>query len=408
LSFDSYIAKRLSKSEKDLNVSTPIIKIAIGAIALGLAIMIITVATGTGLQHEIRRKLSGVTGHIQIFSFDNSYNYTSNPVDINQEFFPEFRSVPEVSRMHVFATKPGVIRTDSDFEGIVLKGVSSDYDWSFFQNQLIQGELPIYKGKLSREVLISENISNSLSINIGDKFNVFFLDEKAGKTKARRFIVKGIFNTGLSDFDDNFVICDLSQIQRLNSWGESSVGGFEVFIDDFDKMERVLPEVYHQVGFDLNAVSLLETNRYVLDWIDLFDLNIMVILFIMLCVAGINMITALLILILEKTQMIGMLKALGADNWKIRKIFLRHAFYLISRGLLIGNSIAISILLVQKYLGVVKLDPKIYYVNQAPVNLDLIHIILINVITLVLVLLLLLLPSYIVTKISPSKAIKFE
>jgi lipoprotein-releasing system permease protein len=389
-------------------VSTPIIKIAIGAIALGLAIMIITVATGTGLQYEIRRKLSGTTGHIQIFSFDNSYNYTSNPVDINQEFYPNFSSVPQVKKMQVFANKPGVIRTEKDFEGIVLKGVSTDYDWSFFKDQLIEGELPVYQGKLSRDVLISENISNSLEINLGDKFNVFFLDEKAGKTKARRFTVKGIFNTGLSDFDDNFILCDLSQIQRLNSWSDSIVGGFEVFIEDFEKMGRVLPEVYHQVGFDLNAVSLLETNRYVLDWIDLFDLNIMVILLIMLSVAGINMITALLILILEKTQMIGMLKALGADNWRIRKIFLRHAAYLISRGLFIGNFIAISILLIQKYFAVVKLDPKIYYVNHAPVNIDYLHIVLINVLTLVLVLLLLLVPSYLVTRISPSKAIKFE
>ena len=391
------------------SVSGPIIKIAIGAIALGIAIMIITVATGTGLQLKVRERLAGISGYIQITSFDNSYNYITNPISKNQEFYPKFEGIPEITHIQVYANKPGVIRTADNFEGVVLKGVGDDYDWDFFADNLVDGTIPDYSSdKMSSDILISQSIANGLKLKVGDKFNIFFLKQGNRPPKIRRYKIVGIFNTGIKDFDQNFIIGDISQIQRLNKWDSNTIGGFEVFIDDFNDLDKVVRKVYHNIDFDLNATSIKETNSYILDWLNLFDLNIAVILFIMLMVAGINMVTALLILILERTQMIGILKALGSSNWSIRKIFLYHANYLITRGLIIGNILGIGIMLIQKYFEVIKLDATVYYVSVAPVNINIWHIIILNIITLLLVLLMLLIPSYLVSKISPVKAIKFD
>ena len=410
MNLEKFVAQKLVKSSSDKgSVSGPILKIAIGAIALGIAIMIITVATGTGLQLKVRERLAGLSGHIQINSFDNSYNYITNPISKEQDFYPTFKGIPEVTHIQVYANKPGVIRTEDNFEGVVMKGVGDDYDWSFFDDNIVEGSIPDFASeKTSFSVLMSQTIANGLKLKVGDKFNVFFLKQGNRPPKTRRYTVGAIFNTGLKDFDQNFIIGDIRQIQRLNKWDENTIGGFELFVDDFDDLDRVVPEVYHSIGFDLNAVSIKETNSYILDWLKLFDLNIAVILFIMIMVAGINMVTALLILILERTQMIGILKALGSNNWSIRKIFLHHANYLITRGLLIGNVLGIGLLLIQKYFEIIKLDASTYYVSVAPVNINIWHILSLNIITLVLVLLMLLVPSYLVSKISPVKAIKFD
>ena len=410
MNLEKFVAQKLVKSSSDKgSVSGPILKIAIGAIALGIAIMIITVATGTGLQLKVRERLAGLSGHIQINSFDNSYNYITNPISKNQDFYPEFKGVPEITHIQVYANKPGVIRTEDSFEGVVMKGVGDDYDWSFFEDNIVEGSLPDFTSdKMSSSILMSQSIARGLKLGVGDKFNIFFLKQGNKPPKTRRYTISGIFNTGLKDFDQNFIIGDIRQIQRLNKWDKNTIGGFELFVDDFDDLDKVVPEVYHSIGFDLNAVSIKETDSYILEWLKLFDLNIAVILFIMLMVAGINMITALLILILERTQMIGILKALGSDNWSIRKIFLHHANYLITRGLIIGNVLGIGLLLIQKYFEVIKLDASTYYVSVAPVNINIWHIAILNVITLVLVLLMLLIPSYLVSKISPVKAIKFD
>ena len=410
MNFEKFVAQKLVKTSSDKgSVSAPILKIAIGAIALGIAIMIITVATGTGLQQKVRERLAGLSGHIQINSFDNSYNYITNPISKDQDFYPAFTDIPEITHIQVYANKPGVIRTENNFEGVVLKGVGDDYDWSFLEDNIVEGAIPNFSiGKMSSNVLMSQSIANGLELKVGDKFNVFFLKSGNNAPKTRRYTVVGIFNTGIKDFDQNFIIGDIRQIQRLNKWDSKTIGGFELFVDDFDNLDKVVPEVYHSIGFDLNAVSIKETNSYILDWLKLFDLNIEVILLIMLMVAGINMVTALLILILERTQMIGVLKALGSSNWSIRIIFLHHANYLILRGLIIGNILGVGLLLIQKYFEVIKLDASTYYVSVAPVNINIIHIIVLNVITLVLVLLMLLIPSYLVSKISPVKAIKFD
>lgn len=410
MNFEKFIAQKLVKGSSDKgSVSGPIIYIAIGAIALGIAIMIITIATGTGLQLKVRERLAGLAGHIQINSFENSYNYITKPIKKEQDFYPKFEGIPEIKHIQVYANKPGIIRTEDDFEGVVMKGVGDDYDWSFFKESLVSGNIPDYNSeKMNSSVLMSKSIASGLRLKVGDKFNIFFLEQGDRPPKVRRLMVSGIFNTGLKDFDQNFIISDIRQVQRLNKWDKNTVGGFEVVLKDYETMDKVIPKVYHDIGFDLNAVSLKETNHYILEWLKLFDLNIAVILFIMVMVAGINMVTALLILILERTVMIGILKALGSSNWSVRKIFLHHAKYLIVRGMAIGNILGLGLMLLQKYFGIIKLDPTTYYVSEAPVNIDLLHILILNIGTLAVVLLMLIIPSYLVTKITPVKAIKFD
>lgn len=411
MNYELFIAKRIiaAKQHKS-SISSPIIKIAIIAISLGIIIMMIAIATGIGLQQKIREKLSGFNGHIQITNFDNNYSeITLEPVSKNQDFYPEFKSIENIDNVQVFATKAGIIRTETDFEGIVFKGVSEDYNWDFFKEYLVEGKLPDFSKDVSTDVLISQEISNRLQINLGDSFNVFFIKEDPSKAPWLRVVkAVGIYNTGFQDFDENFVIADIRNVQKMNRWSENEVGGFEVLISNFDEIELKSKQVYAETASTLNTQSVIEKYPTIFEWINLFDNNIYLIIAIMVLVAGINMITALLVLILERTQMIGILKALGASSVSIRKVFLYNAGYLIIRGLFWGNIIGLSILILQKYTGIITLDPETYYVTKVPVYLHFNYIFLLNIGTLILCLLMLIIPSIVISKISPVKSIKFE
>jgi lipoprotein-releasing system permease protein len=411
LNYELFLAKRIIAAKQyKSSISSPIIKIAITAIALGIIIMLISIATGVGLQHKIKEKLSGFNGHIQITNYeDNNSQITISPISKKQDFYPEFKDVNGIKRVQVFATKAGIIRTDKEFEGVILKGVDKDYDWTFFKSYLIKGKVPNFSEIRSDSVLISKLTADRLQLNINDKFNLFFV--KNDPTKApnvRVFTIAGIYNTGFKEFDENYLIGDIKHIQRLNKWQPNEVGGFEVLLNDFDDLQEKNSEIYNTVASTLNAESISEKYPSIFEWLQLFDSNIVVIIGIMILVAGINMITALLVLILERTQMIGILKAIGSSNWSIRKMFLYNASYLISVGLFWGNIIGIGLLLMQKYFGFIKLNPESYYVNKAPVFIDFEYIFLLNVGTLMLCVIMLLIPSYIVSKISPVKAIKFN
>ena len=411
LNYELFIAKRIitSKHHKS-SVSSPIIKIAIAAIVLGMVIMMITIATSLGLKSKIKEKISGFNGHVQISNYeDNNSQITINPVSLDQDFYPDFTDVEGIKSVQAYATKGGVIRTETDFEGIILKGISQDYDWSFFKDYLMEGTLLDLGNDLSSDVLVSKITADRLGFKLGDTFNTFFVkDDPAKAPNARNFTIVGIYNSGFQEFDENYVLGDIKQIQRLNKWEPDEVGGFEVLLDDFDQLEFKGREIYDNVGSTLNAQTIAEKYPAIFEWMSLFDVNTYVIIGIMILIAGINMITALLVLILERTQMIGILKALGNDNWSIRKIFLYNASYLITIGLFWGNLIGIGILLIQKYFGIIKLNPETYYVNQAPVYFDMSYIVLLNIGTLILCVLMLLIPSFIVSKISPVKAIKFD
>ncbi|MDX1828362.1 MAG: FtsX-like permease family protein [Lutibacter sp.] len=411
MNYELFIAKRIIATKRyKSSISSPIIKIASIAIAIGIIIMMISVATGIGLQKKIREKIAGFNGHIQITNFDNNNSkITLKPVSTKQKFYPKFKSITGINNIQVYATKAGIIRTPTDFEGIIFKGISSDYNWSFFKDYLVAGKLPNYNGKVSNEVLISEEISNRLHINLGDEFNILFVKDNPSKAPWIRVVkVVGIYNSGFQEFDENYVIGDIKHIQKMNRWNADDVGGFEIILNNFDNIIPKTKEIYQQIDSTLNCENIVEKYPAIFEWIGLFDNNIYLIITIMILVAGINMITALLVLILERTQMIGILKALGSPNKSIRKIFLYNATYIILKGLFWGNLIGLLLLIVQKYGGVITLNPNTYYVNQVPIYISFNYILLLNLGTLILCLLMLLIPSIIITKINPSKSIKFE
>lgn len=411
MNLEYFIARRLiTAKDYKSSISAPIIKIAISAIAIGIIMMIVSVATGIGLQQKIRDKVSAFNGQIIISNFDNNNSeVTLVPISKKQNFYPNFKSVPEVSHIQAIATKAGIIRTEDAFEGIVFKGVGADYDWNNIKEYIVDGKVPDFSKTLNEEVLISRLLADRLNLKVGDSFNTFFIKEEQGKMpNSRRFKITGIFNSGFQQFDATYIIGDIRHIQRINKWSADQVGAFEVFVKDFDNIKETGKQIYEQTSSSLDSKTIIEKYSYIFDWLQLFDFNIVVILGVMILVATINMVVALLVLILERTQMIGILKAMGANNWAVRKIFLYNAFYLIIRGLFWGNLIGIAILLIQQQFGVVQLNPENYYVNQAPVYLNWGYIALLNLLTVTVCFIVLLIPSYIITKISPVKAIRFE
>ena len=301
-----------------------------------------------------------------------------------------------------------MIRTEDDFEGVVIKGLDADYNWDVFKDYVVQGRLPNYKESLNDEVLISEYMSNRLNIKLGDKAVTYFLrDNTLERPLLRAFKVVGIYNSGFLEFDETYVIGDIRHIRRLNKWNDNDVGHFEVFIDDFGELEEKGVEVYEHIDSTLDSKTIKQQYYSIFEWLGLFDFNIALIIGIMILIAGINMITALLVLILERTQMIGILKALGSNDNSIRKIFLYNAGYLIVVGLFWGNLIGLGLLFIQKYFKVLPLNPETYYVTEAPVYIGW-YILFVNLGTLTLCLLMLLIPSYVISKINPIKAIKFD
>lgn len=411
MNLEYFIAKRLIKGkEHKSSISAPIIKIAIAAIAMGVIMMLIAIATGVGLQRKIREKIAAFNGHVQIYNYDNNTSDVSvNPISIHQDFYPEFKNVSGISHVQAVATKGGIIRTKNTFEGIIAKGVGADYNWDPFKDFLVEGRIPDYSGKRNEEILISRYLANRLQFKVGTEFWAFFLkDEVSAIPSQVKFKIVGIYDSGFQDFDANYIFVDLRHIQRMNKWKDDEIGTFEVFLDDFDQIEQKGREIYGATLSTLDSQTIAEKYYIIFEWLSLFDFNIAIIIGIMIIVGGINMITALLVLILERTQMIGLLKALGSNNWSIRKIFLYNATYLIVIGLFWGNLIGLGILFLQDKFGFISLDAATYYVSEAPVYINPIHVIILNVGVLILCLLMLLIPSYIITKISPARSIKFE
>ncbi|MHA7844509.1 MAG: ABC transporter permease [Winogradskyella sp.] len=410
MNFELFIAKRIigNKAYKS-SVSAPIIKIGIAAIAIGVIVMLIAIATGLGLQQKIRDKVVAFNGHIEITNYDtNASDESQVPISIDQDFYPNFNAVEEVTHIQGVATKFAVIRTLTDFEGVVIKGVGADYNWDYFKEFLVEGRVPDFSGKRNEEILISTYLANRLGFKVGDTFQTLFGENL---NKAPRYInyeIVGVYNSGFQELDEKFCIADLRHIQRLNKWEADEVGSFEVFVEDFSNIDETYKTVFKEIPSLLNATPVNQKYYTVFEWIKIFDNNTYGIIAIMIIVAGINMITALLVLILERTQMIGILKALGSSNWSVRKVFLYNASYLIGLGLLWGNLIGLGLLYAQKYFKLFPLNPDTYYVTEAPVYISLDYILLLNIGTFIACLLMLLIPSVIISKISPVKAIRFD
>ncbi|AUP78286.1 ABC transporter permease [Flavivirga eckloniae] len=411
MNYEFFIAKRIigSKAYKS-SISAPIIKIGIAAIAIGIVVMMIAIATGIGLQQKIRDKVVAFNGHITITNYDSNNSQESVfPISKGHDFYPEFKTVEGISHVQAIITKFGVIRTETDFEGVYLKGVGAEYKWDYFKDFLLEGRLPDFTGKRNEDVLMSQYLANRLELKLDDTFQmVFRKDDPEKLPNIITYRIVGIYNSGFQDFDANYIIGDLRHLQRMNRWKPDQVGNFEVFIDDYNEIDKKGVEIYEDIPSILNSETIKNKYTSIFDWIQIFDTNIYGIIGIMILVAGINMITALLVLILERTQMIGILKALGSNNWSIRKLFLYNATYLILLGLFWGNVIGLGFLFSQKYFKLFPLDPSVYYVTEAPVYINLSYIAALNIGTLILCLLMLLIPSIIITKISPVRAIRFE
>ena len=411
MNFELFIAKRIVVGKKyKSSISTPIIKIAITAIALGMTIMLIAVATAAGLQSKIRNKMAGFKGHVQIVNYDaNNSDVSVTPIQKKQNFYPTFNNIDGIKKVQIFANKAGILRTETDFEGIIFKGVSQNYDWTFFREYLVKGRIPSFNASRNREILISETLVNRLKINLNDTILATFIKSETSKLPSnRKYIVAGIYNTGFAQFDKNMMIGDIKEVQNLNNWSEDEIGGFEVILENFAEISIKGAQIYNEIDSTLNSKTIIEMYPSIFEWIQLFDNNVWFIIAIMILIAGINMITALLILILERTKTIGILKALGATNWSVRKIFLYSAVNLIVKGLLVGNAIALSFAFLQKQFSLISLDPATYYMNTVPINFDLTYILLLNIGTVVVCYLVLIVPSVIITKITAIKAISFE
>jgi lipoprotein-releasing system permease protein len=409
-----FIAHRLIKGRREgMSFSRPINVIAIVGIAMGLAVMILAVAILTGFKQQIREKVVGFGSHIQIMNFDSNISFETTPISDTQEFISKIKQIPGIEHIEVFATKAGIIKTDEDIQGVVLKGIGSDFDWNYFKSNMVDGSVfTVTDTGRTDKVIISKKISDMLRLKTGDSFAMLFIQDPP---RMRKFTISGIYETSLEEFDKMYVYCDIGHIKRLNGWRDDQVSGFEVFINDFGKLDEMTSSVRDAIGYKIieEDTKFKVTNiriRYpqIFDWLNFQDINVIIIILLMLIVAGFNMISGLLILILEKTNMIGVLKSLGAEDITIRRVFLYQAAYLIGKGLFWGNFIGIGLAYLQLKTGLITLDPTSYYIKTVPVNLQLTHILLLNAGTMAAIIVMLLVPSQLISRISPVKAIRYD
>jgi len=414
MAIEFFIAKRIYKDRgESKNVSPPAIRIAVFSIAIGLIIMILSVAVVIGFKKEIREKVVGFGSHIQIANFDSNHSFEKKPVAISDALKNFLNNRHNISRVEQFTTKLGIIKTDEDFLGTIFKGVDENYNLDFFRSNLIEGFVPnINSDSMVNDVIISQTIANKMHLKSGDSFLAYFIQEPP---LVRKLNITGIYQTYFSEYDKLFILSDIKMIRRLNHWDDDMVSGLEIYVKDYNNLNETADSLYFELQIQKDRLnntfltqSITQMKPEIFDWLSVLDMNVIVILVLMIVVAGFSMISGLLIIILEKASMIGTLKALGQDNTSIRKIFLYLSAFLIGKGLLWGNIIAICLCLIQYYFGIVKLNPDVYYLTQVPVNISISHIFLINLGTLILTLLMLIGPSYLVANISPAKTIRYE
>lgn len=410
-----FIARRIyKKNEGGREVSKPAVRIAMLGIAIGLAIMIVSIAVVIGFKHQVRDKVVGIGSDIVISNFEAQNTYETSPIVANDSLFAQLQTLEGVRHLQRYSTKPGMIMTDTDFEGMVLKGISTEYDLSFIKRHLVEGEIPLFTDTVaSQQVLISQTNALKLKLKVGDKIYTYFVDDD--HIRARRLTIAGIYQTNFTTYDELFLISDLYTVNRLNNWKADQVSGVEIQVNDYDKLEDVRELVHEKVDVQTDKYggiyftqSIEDLHPEIFAWLGLLDMNVWVILILMIGVAGFTMISGLLIIILERTNMIGVLKALGANNWSIRNIFLNFSMFLIGKGMLIGNVIGLLLCFLQYQFHIIKLDPSTYYVSYVPIEMNWGIFILLNICTFIVSVLMLIGPSYLIAHIHPAKSIRFE
>jgi len=412
-----FIAKRLfSDKANKKHLSQRIIRIALIGIALGLTVMIISVSVVTGFKKEVRNKVIGFGSHIQIVNYDSNSSYETQPVSEDQPFLTDIKTISGVKYIQPFATKPGMIKTEEFIQGIVFKGVDENYNWDFFEKNLVEGRLPaITDSTRVNEIILSDAVSKLLRLQLNDRAVFYFINENEVIPRLLQLNVCGIYHTGFEEFDKLFILGDLKQIQRLNDWRADQVTGFEVVVSDFNRIDEIEQAIRsYVIRFRDENADVLRTENItrmypqIFDWLAILDMNVWIILLLMVIVAGFNMVSGLLVLILERATMIGVLKAMGSQGWSIRKIFIYLSIFLTGRGMLWGNVVGIIIIAVQNLTHLIRLDPSTYYVEFVPMNFSITHLILLNLGTIAITSLILIIPSWFISKISPDKSIRFD
>ncbi|MGK9125127.1 ABC transporter permease [Olivibacter sp. SA151] len=406
MNFPLYLANRISKSGAR-KYSRLIVRVAIAGIMLGLAVMILAIAILKGFKGSIIEKERGFNGDITIYKHNLNNSYESSPFSIRTDSLLLIKKIAGVKELNAFATKPGIINAEDEIEGVVLKGIDSAYNQEKLRKILVEGNVINFTDSIptQQQILISRYTANRLKLKLGDDFLMYFVQEPLRK---RKFTIVGIYNLGVEEIDKTYVIGDLSLIRRLNKWSDNEVGGYEIMTSHFGKVEEINQRILDALPIQLLSVTVVSQFPEIFDWLALLDINSQIILILMILVASINMISALLILILERTNMIGILKALGLTNLSIRKVFLYNALRLIGLGLLLGNILGIGLCVLQYYTHWFKLDEKDYYISYVPIDIGIQEIMLLNIGTTLLCLLALLVPSGLVSRITPIKAIRFK
>lgn len=414
MSLSLFIARHIYReSDGGKQVSRPAVLIAMAGIAIGLAVMIISVAVVIGFKSEVRNKVIGFGSHIQITNLDAVNSYETHPVVADDSMMTALRAYPEIMHVQRYSTKPGMIKTDDAFQGMVLKGVGPEYDARFIKEYLLEGEIPAFSDSVSsNQVLISKPLADKMRLKLGDKIYTYYIQDDI---RARRLTIAGIYQTDFSEYDNLFLLTDINLVNRLNGWEPTQVSGMELQVRDYDKLEDITYEIAldtdnqrDKFGGTYFVRSIEQLNPQIFAWLDLLDLNVWVILFLMIGVAGFTMISGLLIIIIERTNMIGILKALGANNFTIRKTFLWFSVFLIGKGMLWGNVIGLAFCILQSQFGIFQLDPETYYVDTVPVSFNVLLFLLINIGTLLTSVLMLIGPSYLITKINPARSMRYE
>ena len=410
MKFETYVASRFRKSYTYKNtVSSPIIKISVFSIIIGIVMMIISVSSSVGLQKTIETKISSFFGHISISNFENNTSFSSiSPISLSLDY-KKLHNNSEIIHVQNVAYKSGLIVNKNSFEGVVFKGISSDFNWSSFSKYIRKGKILTINETVSNQVIISEYLSKKLSLDLNDKFKAtFFKPNSSSIPNERIFEVSGIFSSGLIEFDETYFIGDIKHIQKMNKWNSNQFGNVEIFLKNYSQLENVSNQLYQKTSAEINVLSIVDRFPEIFNWMALFEINVLLIIIIMILVGGINMITALLVTVLEKTSVIGVLKTLGSSNKSMRTIFLINGAYLISLGLVIGNFIALGLIFIQNYTGFIKLDPDTYYVSELPFDFNLMTLLILNISVLLFCFTMLIIPSFIISKISPSESIKIK
>jgi len=407
MSGPKFIADRIFSLSKE-NLSSTVMRLAVTSVALAVIVMLIAWAVVVGFKNQIRDKVIGFVAPIHVQSLDKNESVEETPFVLDSLLINRLNSIEGISHYQMVANKAGMIKTEDEIQGVVLKGVDENYDWTYFSNCLVEGKTPEYQsGERSTEVLVSKVIADKMLLGVGDDVRLWFID-KDMQARGRKFTVTGIFETGLTEFDERFVFADLNQIRKLNGWTEDETGLLEISLDQGFDADKVNEKLYYSLPASLASYTARESNPQVFDWLDLLDTNVWLIMVLMLLVAGITVISMLLIIIIERTSTIGLLKAMGASNGFVREVFLRRSLRILLLGMLIGNVIGLGFCFLQQYTGLIKLPAETYYLSAVPIELHLTTVILINLGTFLLWVLMLLIPTSVINRISPTKSIRFE